>query len=111
MLLPFLYSFDVSVVRNFIAVSTSRRAESRHVCRSIKKSTVQSHRSGERRRRGERMSVNVRGGSSTQADQPEEAVKEEEEEEEVMVSVVFLDFNAELSFAPLSGSGIACLRP
>lgn len=36
------------------------------------------------------MSVNVRGGSSTQADhQPEEEAKEEEEEE-VVVSVVFL---------------------
>jgi len=48
------------------------------------------------------MSVNVRGGSSTQADQPKEAVKKEEEKEEE-VSVVFLDFNVELSFAPLSG--------
>lgn len=56
------------------------------------------------------MSVNVRGGSSTQADhQLEEEAKEKEEEK--VVSVVFLGFNAELSFAPLPGGDTACLRP
>lgn len=50
----FLFLFSVRVITIYyyflvfysVFYSTSRRAESRHVCRSIKKSTARSHRSG-----------------------------------------------------------------